>query len=404
MKKLTVLIVVLIAFTGFANAQKSKLIGSWLITKVEVNARVEKPYQFTGFSEDGKMIMMGMDVGTWSYNKSINTIDMESGFDKDFNGAYKIDKLDGKTLIMTKEGIKIFYTKIDETKIAAANKNSGLMGMWEFKNVPYSDATTLVTFAEPDEFTMIQKEEGMRANLSGTWIFDKQNTALIMIGLRSEDTFNGENMVFKINEENLELENNGTVFKGNKKAQNTIKIERLSFNEGDFYTEDGDYKYYGEEEKLPWRNWSKMKTGLLNIKQLVYNYSTLISGTEAFETKTLTADVKATLEEEGFIIDNIFNGYDRYNLPEDAEFYNNTDYSTPLYPLEDDVYRIVGNEEITTPAGTFDCTVLEGVNDSGALNKIWLINDKIGVYAKIIEDDPDETWGHYHVYELQAIK
>jgi hypothetical protein len=147
-----------------------------------------------------------------------------------------------------------------------------------------------------------------------------------------------------------------------------------------------------------------MKTGLLNINQLVYNYSTLISGTNAFETKTLTADVKATPEEEGFVIDDVFNGFDRYNLPEDAEFYENPEYTNPLYPLNEETFRVVGSEKITTPAGTFDCTVVEAVNDSEVLKKLWMISDQIGIYAKIIEENPDEVWGHYSVYELQEIK
>jgi hypothetical protein len=404
MKNSTLLIIVLITFAGIANAQNSKLHGSWLMTKAETGGDVYNPYQITDFNEDGTFYVMGFEAGTWEYNKSNNSIVMKSELDKDFNGEGKIENLTAKELLVTKDGTKMFYTKVNSAEIAAANKNSGLFGMWEFKDVPYSEATTLVTFTEPDEFTMIQKEEGMRANFSGTWIFDKQSNSLIMIGLRGEDTFRGENKVVKISAENLDLENNGNIFNGIKKAQNATKIERLGFTEDIFYNEEGDYKYYDEAEKLPWRNWSEMKTDLLNVKQLVYNYSTLVSGTEAFETKTLTADVKAILEEEGFVIDNIFKGYDRYNLPDDAEFYVSAEYSYPLYPIEDDVFRVVGNEEITTPAGTFACTVIEGVNDSGALKKLWMINDKIGVYAKIIEDDPDETWGHYYVYELQAIK
>lgn len=404
MKHLFVIIFSLVFLVQNSTAQNSKLVGSWLMTKAEVNGELEKPYFVTDFNADGKMVVMGMDAGTWTYSKKNNSIVMKSDLDKDFNGEGKILNLTEKELVVDKDGAKLFYKKVNTTEISEVNKNSGLIGMWEFKDVPYSEATTLVTFTEPDEFSIIQKEEGMSANLSGTWIFDKQNSALIMIGLRGEDTFNGENKVAKIDGETIELENNGIVFKGKKKVQNATKIERLGFTEDVFYTEDGDYKYYDEAEKLPWRNWSEMKTGLLNVKQLVYNYSTLLSGTEAFETKTLTADVKATLEEEGFVIDNIFKGYDRYNLPDDAEFYVNTDYSYPLYPIDDDIYRVVGNEEITTPAGTFSCTVIEGVNDSGSLKKLWMINDRIGVYAKIIEDDPDETWGHYYVYELQEIK
>lgn len=404
MKNLLLVIIALICFAKLANAQKSKLVGSWIITKVEVKGEIQTPYQLTEFSEDGKMIIMGMELGTWTYHKSTNAIEMKSEFDKDFSGEGKIIKLTDDRLEVDKDGTKLFYKKVDENKIASENKKSGLFGTWEFKDVPYSNANTLVTFTEPDEFKIIQKEDGKTSNLSGTWIFDKQEMSLIMIGLRGEDTFKGESKIVKINRKNLSLENNGTVFKGNKKAQNTNKIEHLTFTEDEFYTENGDYKYYDDEEKLPWRNWSEMKTGLLSIEHLVYNYSTLISGTEAFQTKILTADVKATLEEEGFVIDNVFNGYDRYNLPEDSEFHDNTEYSELLYPLEDDVFRVVGIEEVTIPAGTFSCTVLEGVNDSGALKKLWMITDKIGIYAKIIEEDPDETWGYYSVYELQEIK
>jgi hypothetical protein len=404
MKKTKLLLLVLLTFAAGAKAQESKLIGSWLMTKAEVNGEIQNPYFMTDFNEDGKMVVMGMDAGTWEYNKSNHSIVMQSELDKDFNGEGKIENLTEDELVVEKDGARLFYRKIVQTEIEASNKNSGLMGTWEFKEVPYQHVNTWITFTEPDEFKIIQKEEGSEARLSGTWIFDKQNSSLIMIGLRGEDTFKGENKVQKIDAENLELENNGEVLKGSKKAQNSNKIERLGFTEGDFYNEDGDYKYYEEEEKLPWRNWDEMKMNLLNVKQLVYSYSKLINATETFETYTLTADVKAIIEEEGFVIDNIFNGYDRYNLPDDAEFQQNTDYSNPLYPLNEETFRVVGNEQITTPAGTFECAVIEVVTDSQILRKLWMITDRIGVYAKIIEDDPDESFGHYYVYELQEIK
>ena len=80
--------------------------------------------------------------------------------------------------------------------------------------------------------------------------------------------------------------------------------------------------------------------------------------------------------------------------------------SKALYPLTDDIFRIVGNEQITTPAGTFNCVVVEVATISDVLKKLWVITDKpgFGIYAKVIDENPDETWGHYSVYELQAIK
>lgn len=403
-KKKTILILfVFLAFAGSAYAQKSMLVGSWLMTKVEVNGKTETPYFITEFKEEGNFLVMGMDFGTWDCNKGDNSIQMTSEMDKDFNGNSEILNLTQDELIVSKDGAKLTYKRVDVIKIAEANSNSGLLGMWEFKNMPYPERNTLLTFSEPDEFVMIERAEYSSATWYGTWIFDRQDQSLIMIGNLGENGFKGKNKVVMISEDAIELENNGKVFTGQWKPQNAGEIERLTFTENDFFTEDGDYKYYADEEKLPWSDWNAKKMSLLNIKQLVYNYSTLIDGTQAFESKVLRADVQSDIEEEGFTIDNIFNGYDRYNLPEGAELPQDTDYSQPLYPLEDSPYRIVGNEQITTPAGTFDCTMVETVSSAEVLKKLWMITDKPGIYARIIDDNPDETFGHYSVYELQKI-
>jgi len=403
MKYLLLVLVSLICFAELAGAQQSKLVGSWLITKVEFKGEIENPYQITEFSEDGKMIMIGMEVGKWNYDKSTNAMHMKSEFDKDFNGACKIDKLDENILIMTKDGTKLYYTKIDETKIAAANKNSELIGTWEFKDVPYSEMNTHLTFTEPNKFSMIQKEEYSSATFNGTWIFDKQNSLLIMIGLRGEDFLKGESKVLKIGGETFELENNGIIFKANKKAKNTNAIERLAFSEDNFFTEDGDFKYEADIEKLPWQDPMMMMMSLVNVKHLLYKFSTLVENTEVFEDITLTADVVANPQEQELHIDNIFYGYDRYNLPEDATLPPNDDYDHLLYPDEENTFRLAGSEQISTPAGTFDCAVIEVVTSREARKKLWMIIDKPGVYAKIIEDKPG-TWGYYNIYELQEIK
>lgn len=405
MKKSTLLLIAFLAFAGMANAQKSKLIGSWLMTKAEVDGKIETPYFITEFKEGGNFQVMGMDFGTWTYNSNDNSMQLKSAMDKDFNGKSEILSLTRDELIVSKDGAKLTYKRVNVAEIMEANKNSGLLGMWEFEDVPYPEAITYVTFNEPDEYTMIQQEEYSSIRYLGTWIFDKQEQSLIVIGMNGDNGFKGKNKVLKINEESLELENSGKVFKAHKKAKSTKKIEHLTFTEGDFYNEDGDYKYYDDEKKLPWFDWAEIKMGLLNVKQLVYNYSTLINGTEAFESKILKAEVKASLEDEGFTIDNIFNGYDRYNLPEEAELPQDKDYSQSLYPLENSTFRIAGNEQITTPAGTFNCMVIEVATYSDVLKKLWVITDKpgLGIYAKIIEENPDENFGHYSVYELQEI-
>ena len=120
------------------------------------------------------------------------------------------------------------------------------------------------------------------------------------------------------------------------------------------------------------------------------------------DEKKVASFIKRGLEEEGFEIDYIFDGYDSYS--NQSELRTNRNYSSPLYPIEGIIFRVVGEEQITTPAGTFECTVLEAVGFSGILKKLWMLNDKIGVYAKIIEENPDENSGYYYIYELQEIK
>ncbi|MCF8373872.1 MAG: hypothetical protein K9H64_19775 [Bacteroidales bacterium] len=402
MKK-TAILILFVAFAFSSNAQQSKLIGSWLMIKAEVAGEVQKPYFVTEYTDDGKMIVMGMDAGTWEYNKAGNTLVLKSEFDKDFNGEGKILEISETKLVVSKDGAKLFYMKIDQDKIVENNQKSGLMGMWEFNDVPYPGANMLVTFKEPDEFNIIQKEEGLEARLNGTWIFDKQKMSLIMIGLRGEDTFKGENKVVKIDEEAIELENDGMVFKAKRKIQNTTKIERLTFSEDDFYTEDGAYKYEADEQNLPWTDPYEMINSLVNVKHLVYTFSTLIEDTEAFTSKTLTADVHANLEEESLSIDFIFYGYDNYNLPDDTELPPNSEFRTKLFPVSTNLFRIVGQEQITTSAGTFDCTVVEAIENYDTRKKLWMITDKPGIYAKIIEDTPGD-FGKYNIYELQEIQ
>lgn len=69
-----------------------------------------------------------------------------------------------------------------------------------------------------------------------------------------------------------------------------------------------------------------------------------------------------------------------------------------------DTYRITGTEKITVPAGSFTCTVVEGFLDEEKY-KYWMINEKPGIYAKVITEGLD--WRNklsYTIRELEEIK
>lgn len=396
--------IVFLVFAGLVNAQKPQLKGSWLITKVEAGGEVHTPYLVCEFLESGQFFVLGMEAGTWKYKKDSNALVLTSDLFEEFKGEGIILDLSETGLITEKEGEKTYYLRINESEIAAGNINSGLMGKWEFKGLSNPEGDMLVTFTEPDEFSILKRGEGYESRMNGTWIFQEEDMSLLMTGLREYDVLKGKSTIILINPENLELENRGKILRANKKASGGLEIERLTFKEEDFFTEDGEYRYEADEERLPWRGWSDFKMALIDINQLVYSYSSLLEGSEVFDSKILVADVHASLEEDVFNIDYIFYGYDRDHLPEDAAFPESTEYTGLLYPLSDDIYRIVGVEQLTTPAGTFECTVVEAADYDGMRKKMWLIKNRPGIYAKIIEEDPDENFGHYWIYELQEIK
>lgn len=193
--------------------------------------------------------------------------------------------------------------------------------------------------------------------------------------------------------------------KNSKYYNQKAKLEHLTFTVEDFYTENlENYKYSTEKDKLPWQDFHLVLGQLSDIKQLVYSYYHLNKEINTFETKTLTADVYVKAENQRLRIDNIFNGYDRYHIAEGEVYLG--DYeggNADLYPLDEGMYRVMGQEELTLGLGTFNCTVVEALNDNEKL-KIWLMNDKPAIIAKVIKEPREESSTHYSIYELQEIK
>ena len=193
---------------------------------------------------------------------------------------------------------------------------------------------------------------------------------------------------------------------GYTSAQNS-KIERCTYNQAMFIDENDNYIYETDQEKLPWKDPYQMMMSLKNTNQLIYNYANLIEDTKSFENTILKADVKTNEDEQMLSIDFIFHGYDRYKLPDDAELPPNKldfRFDNRIYPLKELLFRIAGVETITTKAGTFNCTLLEAYSNMFEESyKLWMINDKPGVYAKIIANKAG-IFGHYHIFELTNIK
>ena len=377
----------------------NKVVGDWFLQQIEKEGEINFVGQLVDFNKNGILYIQDMIFGTWAYNKSKKLIQFDT--DK-IKGDYEILKNKKNELIISQKAKKLHFIKIDQQKINKENAASGLLGIWEFEQEPDSDIKRYLTFEEPDTFKLLEKGEGMTSKSDGKWIFDEHDKTLILIG--QIEKLRGLSKVTSITNQAFSVLNKGEGFTFKKVIQNAANIERLSYTSEDFYDQNGDYKYYDDEEKLPWKDPYAMIAAHVNVKQLLYKFSTLIESTKSFEIKTLNADVMVNQEEEILRIDNIFSGFDRYNTPDDYEFPSNYyNFSNKLYPIEGDTFRVLGTEEITVPAGIFTCTIIEATASFDESVKIWMINDKLGVFAKLVKDIAGNN-GHYQVYELQEIK
>lgn len=404
MKKVTFLLMALLVLVITASAQKIE--GTWLFTKVVVEDKMHEPLIAIEYKTDGQIISQGINVGSWTHNQKTGKLVMETNHDKDFDGDCKIISLSQKELRFEKNGEKWFLSKLNIDEIAKNNSESGLIGVWKFaNNTNDDDVTRVLSFEAPDSFTLIEKQLGMESKNGGMWIYNRKENSLLILARRTK--LNGKNSILKLTDNELILENSGEKMTIQKLNNQENEIERLSFNQEIFIDENDNYIYEADEEKLPWNDPYKMMMSLENTHQLIYKYANLIEGTKTFENKTLKAEVKASEKEQTLSIDFIFQGYDRFNLPDDSAMPSNQfnfRFDNKTYPLKDLFIRITGEETITTKAGTFNCLVLEALSNTYEESyKLWMIIDKPGIYAKIIADKSG-MFGHYHIFELTNIK
>ena len=394
------LILILFIFTGIINAQTNPIIGDWLLEKTETEGKEQNINQVVNFDKDGTLYMQDIPFGTWKYKEENQMLFLNMNTIK---GDHQIIKNKNNELVIKLNNDITYFVKIDKETIKTVNEKSGLIGVWEMDNKTDINTKIFLTFKTPDNFTLFEKRDGMESTSKGMWIINTKENTLNLIG-RIEN-ISGLNILIKVTKEEIIFKNKEKTYQFKKVVQNANKVERLSFLEKNFYEDNGEFKYYDDIQKLPWQDSYQMIAELSKVKQLVYNYSILIESTKSFETKILITNIEANPNEETLKIDNIFHGFDRYNLPEETQLPSEeyTNYSSPLYPLKGDTFRVIGEEKINVPAGSFTCTVVEVLIDTDNLQKVWLINKKPGIIAKIINDKAG-GFGYYNTYELKEIK
>jgi hypothetical protein len=400
----TVVLLLLTFLVQIGISKNGPVAGEWLLTKIETKDGAQEVYAPVSFQANGDFLAMGMKMGTWSYDKKTKVVKIVSQQFKVANGDNKILKLDKGEMLLQSALAKIYYKRIDKEKVIRENTASGLTGTWRLASDD-DQMLRLLRFKAPDSLFYVEIEPGVTSRASGSWIYNAKDNTLIVIMMGNSTDFLGLNKI-TMEKDAFTLENKGNTIKATRE-KTTGKIEHLNFKESDFYDADGNFKYNNEEEKLPWNDSYALLDYLKTVHQLTYKYSVLVPYAQVFKSQTFHAGVTMKNNDQKACVDYIFNGYDKDHLPDDTALPSTCFYEgsyNNLFPLKEANFRIAGKEQITTPAGTFQCTVIEALGNFDTLEKMWMIDDKPGVYAKIIMEKKDPDFGFYKMYELQEIK
>ncbi len=394
MKK-SILTIALTVLTLVMTAQTKKITGSWMMTKVETKSDgVQEPYFVTDFNADGTMVVMGMPVGTWKYDKQKNAIVASSKMDKDFNGESKIEKLSKKEMIVLKDGNRFYYSKVNMDDVAANNSQSNLTGLWRAESDEYGNV--FLRFKEPDTLVIVLTGDGSVETSKSSWMYNPKDKIVVVMGF--SHLLRGKVDIKELTDDKLVLDKGGSLINASKVDENAVKINELTFVYDDFPEE------YGDDDQLPWRDFEYMIDYLKDVKKIVYHHGSLLADVNAFEYSTYYSEIKVDEEKPSVIFTNfvVENGTPaQYSEKYKGGLSGMYNYFFPLDELAP--YRIAGKETVTVPAGTFKCTVIEGL-DGDTKIKLWMIDDKPGIYAKKVRQGDNFGTMSYTVDELESIE
>jgi hypothetical protein len=225
--------------------------------------------------------------------------------------------------------------------------------------------------------------------------------------------FNGEANVIKLNDKELVYKKGISTFSFIKfdpptKVIITMEKPMLSFERADMLDEDESFNYEEAEAKLPW----KIETIVNHLKgynEMIYDITSFPDEQEPnawvesekikYSEAEQTIDVREYSYSQNDYIDMMEDPILMNNLPEYEEDFM-------FFPKDNlDVYHVIGTENLETPAGIFECTIVEGFGRFDDKVKYWMINEQPGVFAKLIKvKDAPIPYGNTKVYLLKEIK
>lgn len=384
----------LIGMFGSVGAQQVTLTGDWLLTHIKVNGAKRDVYQNVTFGNDGRFVIMGYELATWKFQKgNSKRIILKSDVEKKFNGPIDIVSLDSSSLITRKDKMEYYYIRIQSDEVFRKNKQSGLSGVWQGET-PEGENVYL-RFDLPNRFFFLSLFEGGNSVSSGYWISDTQNRSLIII---AQTHCCDKKSVFRLEPDTMLTLTHGK----NVQVFYRVDTSKALFNPLNFTREQVEETGDGS---LPprWVDLTETIASLENVKRLNYRKADLLHSVGVFKYSDVS--VVFSIENESTVSSTFYEYQNRDTIllmQEERKVYS----GSPFFPLtEPYAYRVVGHEAITVPAGTFNCTVVEAVGDfNDERVKLWMIDSRPGIYAKMISVQKPLSRERYMVMELVEIK
>jgi len=402
MKKLLLIFAMLLT-VSIASAKGPKFLGSWMSEKVVVKGADRQMFMPLTFEDDHDIIAEDDVFGVWHYDKKTNSINIKSFMIRQFNGDWEIKELSKNVMLLKMGDFEWHLFKYDKEAIAETNASLGLNGLWKIESNVSSDASNegesseaYINFKDMD-FNVKEISEGYSSKSSGSWMYKpKEKSILFMAGRRA--SLSDEAKIISFKDGVLVLKNNGSTL--TLKKVETVDIKPLTF--------DYDYleQHMNIEDNPPWGEFERLAAQASDVNLLVYKKGVYNSEIQIFDYSVI-AYAPEFDQENGSVNYSILNISGTDTVQEDqlsiGDSYGSENEFFPQERLGN--YMVVGKETITVPAGSFECTVVIGYGDDDAKYKYWMIDNKPGVYAKIIsqkEDFGDEM--EYIEMELQEIK
>jgi hypothetical protein len=341
------------------------------------------------FTDDGKVLLRDFEIGTWQ--RKSNTLQMKSKRYPVYNGDFEMSFPADNELLLKNNKTEVLLIKYDLKQLQADSGYQNLIGTWKISG----QDTNLLRLNNDGQFTLLTVGQDMNMSTNGGWLCIPKQKIFVLQG--NTDILDGKNQIVQQGKDYMEVLNHDMHYQLEKLPAHP-PVEHLTFKEEDLPENNPD------ESKLPWRDFYAMKNYLSGIKTLRYDKSDYYKEVDAFVTTEIYTKIENKDKSIKFV--NYYEpNEEAVKLSETLKGHLQNAYNN-FFPQKDlNYYKVVDTQrEITVEAGTFVCTLVEGMTGDTKY-RYWMINDRPGVFAKIIIEN-DDAFGNaiYQKYELTEIE